>query len=66
MNRRRARYSAQNILDYLDGNVADPERGIQSEIEGFESDNKNDLEPRMPPQDLFGTANDIFCSHRGW
>ena len=56
MNRRRARYSALSILDYLDGNVADPECGIQSDIEGFESDNNNNLEPCMPPQDLFGTA----------
>ena len=38
MNRRRARYSALNILYYLDGSVADPECGIQSDIEGFESD----------------------------
>ena len=63
MNRRRARYSALNILDYLDGNVADPKCGIQSDIEGFESGNNNDLEPLMRPQDLFGTAIDTFCSH---
>ena len=54
MNRRRARYSALNILDYLDGNAADPECGIQSDIEGFESDNNNDLEPLMPPQTYLG------------
>ena len=65
MNNRRARYSVQNILDYLDGNVANPEGGFQSDIEGFESDNNHDLEPRMPARDLFGTTNDIFCSHRG-
>ena len=53
-------------LIILDGNVSDPKCGIQSDIEGFESDNNNDLEPRMPLQDLFGTANDVFCSPRGW
>ena len=65
MNNRRARYSVQNTLGYLDGNVANPEGGFQSYIEDFESDNNDDLEPCIPVQDLFGTANDIFCCHQG-
>ena len=39
------RYSAQEILDYnLDGNFAIPsDNGFESDIEGFESDNDDDL-----------------------
>lgn len=51
MNGRRARYSAQEVLDFLDGNFAIPEDGFESDIEGFESDSDDDLEPQMPPHE---------------
>ena len=41
------RYSAQYILDYLDGNFAIPEDGFDSDIEGFESDNDDELETTL-------------------
>jgi len=45
MSRRPVRYRAQEILDYnLDGNFAFPsDNGFESDIEGFESDNDDDL-----------------------
>jgi len=45
MSRRPVSYSAQEILDYnLDGNFAIPsDNGFESDIEGFESDNDDDL-----------------------
>ena len=38
-------------LNILDGNFAIPEDGFDSDIEGFESDSDNDLEPQLPPQE---------------
>ena len=37
------RYSAREILDYLHGNFATLDNGFESDIEGFQSDNDNDL-----------------------
>ena len=45
------RYSAQDVLDYLDGNFANPEDGFDWDIEGFESDSDDELEPQLPAQE---------------
>ena len=45
------RYSAQDVLDYLDGNLAVPDDGFNSVIEGFENDNDNKLEPQLLSQE---------------
>lgn len=55
MSGRHVRYSAQEVLDYLDGNFA----GLESDIEGFESDNDNDVEPQMPPQESENDGIDL-------
>lgn len=36
-------YSAQDVSDYWDRNFAIPKDGYESEIEGFKSDDDNDL-----------------------
>ena len=51
MSGRRERYTVQQVLDHLDGNFAIPEDGFDSDIEGFESDSDDDLEPQLPPQE---------------
>ena len=51
MSGRRERYTVQQVLDHLDGNFAIPEDGFDSDIEGFESDIDDDLEPQLPPQE---------------
>lgn len=44
------RYSAEDLLDYLHGNFAISEDGFDSDIERFESDYDDDLEPELPPK----------------
>lgn len=51
MSGRRERYTVQQVLDHLDGNFAIPEDGFDSDIEGFESDSDDDLEPQLPSQE---------------
>ena len=43
-------YTVQDILDYLDGNFTISDDGFDSDIEGFESGNCDDLEPELSPQ----------------
>ena len=40
-------YSTQDVLDYLEGNFAIPEDGFESDIDGFESESDDDLEPEI-------------------
>ena len=49
MSGRRERYTAQQVLEHLDGNFAIPEDGFDSDIEGFESDSDDDLETQLTP-----------------
>ena len=51
MSRRPVTYSAQDVLDYLEGNFAIPEDGFESDIEGFESESDDDLEPEIIPHE---------------
>lgn len=60
MSRRSVTYSTQDVLDYLEGNFAIPEDGFESDIEGFESESDDDLEPEIiPPDDLMEPDDDI-------
>ena len=49
MSGRREQYTAQQVLEHLDGNFAIPEDGFDSDFEGFESDSDGDLETQLPP-----------------
>ena len=68
MRRRPVTYSAQDVLDYLDGNFAIPEDGFESDIEGLESDSDDDLEPEIiqlqdilePYDDEIDLRNDVI------
>ena len=53
MSRWPVTHRTQDVLDYLEGNFAIPEDGFESDIEGFESESNNDLEPEIiSPEDL--------------
>lgn len=46
--------------DYLEGNFAIPEDGFESDIEGFESESDDDLEPEIiPHEDLMKPDDEI-------
>lgn len=65
MSRRPGTYSTQDVLDYLEGNFAIPEDGFESDIEGFESNSDDDLEPEIiPPEDL--TDMKLICVMLPW
>lgn len=49
MSGRRERYTAQRVLEHLDGNFAIPEDGFDSDVEGFENDSDGDLETQLQP-----------------
>ena len=51
MNGRCKQYTAQQVRDHLNGNFTIPEDGFDSDIEGFESDSDDDLEPQLLPQE---------------
>lgn len=60
MSRRPGTYRTQDVLDYLEGNFAIPEDGFESDIEGFESESDDDLEPEIiPPEDLIDDEIDL-------
>lgn len=60
MSRRPGMYRTQDVLDYLEGNFAIPEDGFESDIEGFESESDDDLEPEIiPPEDLIDDEIDL-------
>ena len=53
-------YSTQEVLDYLEGNFDIPEDGFESDIEGFESESDDDLEPEIiPHEDLMEPDDEI-------
>ena len=51
MRGRPVQYIAHDVLDYMDGNFAIQEDGFDSDIEGFESDNDDELEPQLSSQE---------------
>ena len=60
MSRRPVTYCTQDVLDYLQGNFAIPEDGFESDIEGFESESDDDLEPEIiPHEDLMEPDDEI-------
>lgn len=60
MSRRPGMYRTQDVLDYLEGNFAIPKDGFESDIEGFESESDDDLEPEIiPPEDLIDDEIDL-------
>lgn len=60
MSRRPGTYRTQDVLDYLEGNFAIPEDGFESDIEGFESESDDDLEPEIIPlEDLIDDEIDL-------
>lgn len=60
MSRRPVTYSTQEVLDYLEGNFDIPEDGFESDIEGFESESDDDLEPEIiPHEDLMEPDDEI-------
>ena len=60
MSRWPVTHRTQDVLDYLEGNFAIPEDGFESDIEGFESESDNDLEPEIiPPEDLMEPDDEI-------
>ena len=60
MSRRPVTYCTQDVLDYLEENFAIPEDGFESDIEGFESESDDDLEPEIiPHEDLMEPDDEI-------
>ena len=48
------------MLNYLEGSFAIPEDGFESDIEGFESESDDDLEPEIiPHEDLMEPDDEI-------
>ena len=53
-------YGTQDVLDYLEGNFAIPEDGFESDIEGFEIESDDDLDPEIIlPEDLMEPDDEI-------